>query len=292
MRHREIGWLAALALALSACQDETTAPAPLAAVPPAAEAPIAGPSLEVTLTQYRSDQARRVVQVKLGNAGAEPVRVEQAQLDAPGFEPVAASAKDTVLEPGDRVDLPVPYGAGRCQDAPAAPPSVVTRVRVADGPVQEVRLTLPAPDELLDRLLADECAQRALAEAVTIEFGSSWTAGPGNLRGAIVLRRFNSDEPITLQRIAGSVLFNIAAVPDHPAPLLALQPEAVTAELPVELTAPRCDSHAIGGSQRSYVFPLWLTLGDAPEQYTALEPDADGRRLLDELVQRSCGLSP
>jgi hypothetical protein len=283
------GALAALALALAACQ----APAATGGAPtPAPGSPV---PLAATLTQYRRDQARGVVQVKVANTGTEPVHVEQVRLDAPAFPAAAPTVREVEIRPGRRVDLPITYGAARCGDGPpAGAPAAVARVRVGNGEPAEVRLALPSPNELLERLAAAECAQRAVRQALVVAFGPSWSPGEGaggaTLRGTIVLRRGESDAPLTLTQLGGSTLFNLTPLHPGAAPLLRLEPGAAGAELPVEVTAPRCEPHALADSKRAYSFPVWVTVGGGQEQHLVLEPDEDGRRHLDELVRTSCGL--
>jgi hypothetical protein len=286
-------WVVVAALLLTGCQ----APAGQTEQQASEEPTVEDVRLAATLKQYRADQARRVVQVGVANEGTEPVRIEQLRLDARGFAPIDPTPKDTELEPGRRVDLPITFGEARCGDGPpysAGAATVPMRVAVGDGPAQDVRLELEAPNELLDRLLSAECEQRALAEAMSIEFGPSWeldtTEGQERLRGSVVLRRLSSTEPLAVSQIAGSVILGIQPVPPRPAPLLALDPAATSAELPVEIVASRCDPHALSDSKRTFVFPTWVTVDGGPEQYTTIALSDDGRQRMDELITAGCDL--
>lgn len=293
----------------------TAGPPPAAGSPasPAAPTGAATPSpapvpLEVALTQYRSDQALRRVQVKVTNTGAEPVRVDAVRLDADGFTPEPPTPKDAVLGPGGRVDLPVPLGAPRCPPAdraPAATPEppvsagearVDARIRVGDAPARDVTLDLPAPDPLLDRLLAVECAQRALAEAVQVGFGPTWTPATATagdqpvLRGTVELRRRATAAEVVVTGLGGSVIFTLRPAPERAPPLLTLATGLQTAAVGVEVLASRCDAHALADSKRTFAFPAWVRVGDGPETFTTLTPDAAGRARLEELVRVGCDL--
>ncbi len=288
--HRLVRCVAIAALLLAGCQ----APAEQVSEEPT----VADVRLAATLKQYRVDQARRVVQVSVTNEGAAPVRIEQLRLDAPGFAPMDPTPKDTDLEPGRRVDLPITFGEARCGDGPpysAGAATVPMRVTVGDGPAQEVRLELEAPNELLDRLLSSECEQRALAEALAIEFGPSWeldsTEDQERLRGSVVLRRLSSGDPLAITGIAGSVILAIQPVPPQPSPLVTLDSATPSAELPVEITAARCDPHALSDSKRTFVFPTWVSVDGGPEQYTTIALTDDDRQRMDELIKAGCDLA-
>jgi hypothetical protein len=288
--HWPARWAAIAAVLLAGCQ----APAEQVSEQPS---PV-DVQLAATLKQYRADQARRVVQVSVANEGAEPVLIDQLQLDAPGFAPIEPTPKDTLLEPGRRVDLPITFGEPRCEDGPpysAGAATVPMRVAVGDGPAQEVRLELDSPNELLDRLLSGECQQRALSQAMSIEFGPSWeldtTEDQERLRGSVVLRRLSSRDPLAITSMAGSVIFAVQPVPPQPSPLLTLDPATASAELPVEITAARCDPHALSDSKRTFVFPTWVSIDGGPEQYTTIALSDEGRQRMDELIEAGCDLA-
>src|SRR4029434_4266805 len=108
--------------------------------------------ISASVKQYRRDELRRVVQVTITNRGTTPIAVEQIGLKAQGYVPTPPAAGGASIQPGDRVDLPVQLGAGKCGDSgttPAATPSagpvvVTARVRPAAGSAAEdVELVLP-----------------------------------------------------------------------------------------------------------------------------------------------------
>lgn len=278
------------AVVLPACQGP-------AVQDPADAATESPPPLEVSVTRYRRDRDTRRVQVKVGNEGTATVRVERVDLDAPGFAPVEPSVDDATIRPGLRVDLPVTVGEALCDGGDARPgegATVVLAVRPADGNLREVSAPLDHPNDVLDRLQADECRRRALTEAADIGFGPSWVlegSGAGAiLRGSILMRRLAAEDALALTRLSGSVIFSVHPAGQPHEPVLLLDPATGSAELPIEVTAGRCDPHALAESKRTYVFELWVRIGAGPEEYLALQPDEEGRRRWDELARTACGL--
>ncbi|MPZ87856.1 MAG: hypothetical protein GEU81_07230 [Nitriliruptorales bacterium] len=89
---------------------------------------------------------------------------------------------------------------------------------------------------------------------------------------------------MTVVDVGGTVIFTIRTVSELPKPLLRLDPATESAEIPVEISASRCDAHALTESKKSFVFPMWVSLGEAPEQYLEIEPEGDSRRLLEQLL--------
>src|SRR5688572_29627454 len=67
-----------------------------------AQAPV---QLSAAIEQWRHDEPRHVLQVALTNGEPAPITIQQVQLVAPAFPNVAPTPKDTLLEPGRRVDM-------------------------------------------------------------------------------------------------------------------------------------------------------------------------------------------
>lgn len=315
---RRVGWLAAtlVALALTACRE--SAPARVAATPAASPvataasaatpAALAGaaiesassgdpapPALSATVLQYRRDQALGIVQVKVSNDGEVPVRIDEIRLDAPGFAALEPSRPAAELDPGRRVDLPLAYGEIHCDDGGATAGedvAVALDVGAAGGPATALRLPLPRVD-VLDRVGTAECDRRALGLLATVAFGTGWeldeTGADPVLRGTVGLRRGAGDDPLVLADVGSSVLFVILPVGGAP-PVVALDPGTASMEAPIEVTAPRCDAHAVAESKRSFVFPVWVGVDGAAPTPTTIAVDDASRARLDELLRASCDL--
>jgi len=279
---------------LAACSDtssepeQDTAPDPTAAEEPA---------LEVALLQYRLDQARRRVQVAVTNRSPAPIEVLSVALEAPGYTAMPPTPKDAELAPAARVNLPVVLGEARCaQDSAqsAGQPVVLARVRGQDGSEHEVEVTLPSPDETLDRLLTRECNQLALARAMSVTFDPTWTPaevdGHRTLHGSLAVQRMDSAEPLTITGTAGSVIFTLLPRDATRSPLLVLAPGEPRGDIPIEITVSRCDPHGLADSSRTFFLPLWAVVGDGDEVATTITVDDAARARLMELIQTGCGL--
>lgn len=251
------------------------------------------PSADLTasLVLYRRDVPRRLLAIKVTNAGSAPVVVERIQLVWDGFEKVPASEKNSEIEPGERVDLRVPYGAARCDAAPTQPPTAVATVRAGDVTAAEVRIAMDR--EPADRVRDRECDQRRLAEAVGITLSDDWEhvtleGGRPALRTSIVLQRRNSDAAIAVVDVASNVLFTV-----RPAGGAATLPLRIAATesggaLPLLVTASRCDGHAVAESSLFHAFRLWVRVGDDAPQVTTAKATLTGARALDDLILDSC----
>lgn len=266
--------------ALPACGG-AAAPAGPPAVP-ASVPPAAAPQLAAEVKQYRADIAPRRLSVAVTNAGDSPVVVTGVQLTAAGFEPVPASEVEVELAPGDRTDVKVPYGTARCDGAAGADQAVVA-VRGAG----ELRLDVPEGNGLLERLRSRDCAEQALRTAVDLRLSDAWTLVGAELQGALVLERRAGEEPVTVVEPGGNVLFTIRP-PEPAVPLGVLEPGAERVELPLRVTATRCDGHALAESKRSYVFAFFTTVGDGPPHLTATTADEALQRQLDRLALDTC----
>lgn len=261
-----------LALALAGCSAEARAPAP---------------RLAAEAQQYRSDLAKRTVAIALENTDERQVLVRSVDLLAGGFAdgpPVEVSVE---LAAGSRVDVRVPYGELECDGPrPGSADAALLRVQDADGGQHELRLEL-APGGLLDRLHVRECADQALRSVVDVRLSTPWTRNGLALEGALVLERTSGSTPVTVVEPGGNVLFTVRpARPGTPAGTLA--GGATVLELPLRITATRCDVHAFADSKRSYVLPFHLALDDGEPQLVTTTADPALQRQLDRLALDTC----
>jgi hypothetical protein len=242
--------------------------------------PAAAPDLRVALEQSRDNENRHLLQVVLTNDGAAPVEVVRLQLRAPGWTGVPPTARTDVLRPGRRLAFPVDYGTAVCgRDGPA---TVVVGSRTDRG-LQETELVVPADDPLLPRLHARECDLRALAEAVEVAFDDdAWQRDGEVVHGRLVARRLGRAS-VAVDALEGTVVFTL-----RPGARLPLELASGPAEVPVSVTASRCDFHALIESKRSYDFPWVATLdGGAPLSVT-VRPGPRGVALLERLLADVC----
>ncbi len=267
----------------------------------AAGTPVPAPAADFRLTAGLTDSRRyqqdRVLLVALRNRGAAPVRVERLQLRTVLFGTVPPATQDTVLPPtGRRLDLPVAYGPPRCGGGSAARPSApVAVVNVRDavdasGATTELQVTLRGGNRLLRLRHVLECRQQAVQRAADIRFGSSWTqVGSGRqarVRGELVVRRRSSPQPVTVTEVGGGIIFGVRLLDERSGPPVRLPAGRRRAAAPLEISASRCDPHALIESKRTFTFTVYVRLGGASEVFLPLEATGEGRRLLEESLAR------
>ena len=212
------------------------------------------PPLSAEVRQYRNDVALRRLSVTVTNDGDRPVSIRGVRLAAPGFALLPMTDPDVELPPGDRVDLPVPYGEVSC-DGPGPGAADRAELRV-DGEL--VTVQLPTDGGLLERLRSRDCTQQAVAKAVALELGPFVRSGR-RLTGTLVLTRRGGTEPVTLTEAGGTIVYTV-----RPTGLPAvLAPGAARLDVPVVITATRCDGHALSQNSRSAVFTFYVAVGGA-----------------------------
>jgi hypothetical protein len=264
---------------------------------PASPAPSTDFRLTAGLTDSRRYQQDRILLVTLHNRGAAPVRVERLQLSTGLFTMVPPEAKDTVLAPtGQRLDLPVAYGPPQCSGPSAgrpSPPVALMSVRNAEdtsAAATDLRVSIRGATKLLDLRHALECRQRAAQEAADISFGSSWKLiGSGRqsrVRSELVVRRRASQQKVTVTEVGGGIIFGVRLLDERDGPAVRLPAGRRRAVAALEISASRCDPHALIESKRTFTFTLYVRLGGAPEVFLPLEATGEGRRLLEESLAR------
>ena len=253
-----------------------------------AEGPVQAPPLAAEVKQYRSDIAKRTVAVSVDNRGERSVLVRRVALAAAGFPDDPSAEVMAEVPAGSQVDLRVPYGEVRCDAARpgSTADAALLAVQDADGEQHELRVEL-APGGLLDRLHARECADEALRAVADVRLSSQWSRDGAGLAGALVLERRSGTTPVTVVEPGGNVLFTVR--PAEPGtPLGRLAADAPALELPLRITATRCDVHALADSKRSYVFSFYVALGSGEPQLVTTTADTALQRQLDRLVMDTC----
>jgi hypothetical protein len=216
----------------------------------------------------------------LRNVGDEPVMVRAVQLESPLFATVPQAAEEVLLMPGARgFVLPVPYGEARCEGEPDETFAVI--VVVDDG--EELRL--PAAEDYsgaIGRLHGRECAAAAVRKRADLRFGDRWTRDGDSVSGELVLEQLQPGEPVTVDDAAGSVIFTIRVDDDGP-PILRVTDDEPLADVPVTISAERCDPHALGESKRTFIFLAWVAVGEAEPVAMDLEPMGPARAALEQV---------
>ncbi|MEU4626756.1 hypothetical protein AB0G04_43090 [Actinoplanes sp. NPDC023801] len=249
--------------------------------------------LRATAEQWRQDEVARQLGIALHNDGDKPVWVSRLEPDLPSFEGEAPVDTPALLPPnGLRVDVTVPYGTGGCVTAAEA--SYVTVVARAEGDTrtQRVRLALPHPNKLLDKLLADDCAAETVRRSVALRFGDWTDLGADGVRGSLIVERTAAATVgvAQLHSFDGNVMYRLAY--RRATPLAEVTAAAPVATLPVTVTPLRCDLHAFAEVKKPFEFPVRISLDGGKQLYTTVPVDEDDKKALDTMLRRNCGVPP
>ena len=155
---------------------------------------------------------------------------------------------------------------------------------VVDG-VETVE-TLAAGDEKLREINATECAQQAILDVAQPSFGAVESQTAAEMTTSIVLTRGDvaTDMPVTLTSMTGNIVF-IVTLGGEPR---TLAPGEASLSVPAVISVGRCDPHVFAESKKTFVFPVFLAIGDAEPAYVEIQPDAVTRQALQGLFD-SCG---
>jgi hypothetical protein len=239
------------------------------------------PGIEAEAVRQRTDEAiGDQVQVRITDTGDEPFTVTSVALSSPGFAPVAPREETTEFTPGRVIDLPVKFGEPRC-DVAAEPAAASLTVVRPDG--SEEDLLVPLSAEILTRIHEEECAVLAVLEVVDIHVVDLADEDEA-LTGSLRVTRRAGDDPVSVTRVGGSVILDVAA-DDLPTEMAGDDDERST---PVTFTSATCDPHALAETKKPYVFPLEVTVGDDEPVVMDLPVDDELRTRLVALVDRVC----
>lgn len=242
------------------------------------ETPAAVDSTDVSvgIGQARHLEGTNRFQASLRFDSEEPVFVDQILLRSNLFAVLEPEAKDSMLTPSRAVDIQFDLGPPHCDADPddaTASVDVVARVGERGAPRA---LTLRAPTGYLTREHARACARKDLAERVDIRFGAFGPVDGAALDVDLVLERVDTDERITLERVSGSVILSVDApsvAGDGSEPVAVLEPGDEVVDIPLTVTATRCDPHGLSGSQKTFVFSVIAAVGDGDAVFLEVRPD-------------------
>lgn len=234
------------------------------------------------LQQSRSDSDRRVLALPVRNITGATVTVTDLQLDTGRFAGLPPAPRSDPLQPGERVDLRLPYGPATCPGA-SRPERVVLGLRVGDAPRHIQEVALSSPVQVLDRVHAEECREREVAAAFGTRLEASGPAarvrGVPVLPARLVITRRASDAAVRVVELEGSRLYDLLPV-HRAAPLLALGPGQAEAAVPVRVSLAGCQAHVV--SQANQVYDFFVNLErdgqPAPERVALpVPPDLQAR---------------
>ncbi len=260
------------------------------------------PGLTATLEQYREDEIQGFISVKTTNQSASTVEFNDLRLQWPGIATTDPHMRSTQLAPGVTFDIRVLEGDAVCGDPPQGSASPPADAAVAIGSASidgaaPVVVAVPVDDEhsILPKVYRRSCQEQRLTWAATLGFGDDWTAtttasGKPALLGSIELRRNESDDPLTVTEINGSVLLRItAASPSDPVFTLAADDAAATIPIVVEQSG-NCSPHALIESKKTFIIPIGFAVGDDEPTAYVITFDTPARDVLNQMINESCGL--
>lgn len=255
--------------------------------------PVDDADLVASVSQFRSDEGTANLTAGITNHGRQTIRVTKATITWPGLRFPEVRLGGTPVPPTQTAAFKISYGAAHCSQAITDGPLLVATV---NGRATRLRLGLDDPS-LLRRLHASKCAQQRLARVASVRLITA--AAPEELHGAIVLpgwivwtREPGSTAPLRLVDLGGSVL--IALVPRHgPAAMPAILGSGQQVlRFPVLFgSTHRCDGHALGQSQQTFLLSDYVRLPGSPTQRQILALTKQNRAALQTLIDRACHLS-
>jgi hypothetical protein len=247
--------------------------------------PIPLPSgVRLSFIQQRIDEGTRKAQVRVQNGTDGAVRVREVGIDWAGF-PLRLQRFPYVVGPQSTVDLPYRLPPAVCGGVTTHAPIVgvaVTRSRVLRRPVEADGV------RFLRRIHRAECAERRLAAAVDLRYADHVTVvrrgGRLLLRTALVLHRRRSVQPIRVAQVEGSVLFDLRLTGRRLLPA-----RATDASVPIEVRdGGRCDPHSRGQSTQTFLFRVWVHIGEGPLVPRILQPTKPQQARLLAFLDRAC----
>ena len=250
--------------------------------------------VSATVEQTTAFQARGLLEIAFTNGSDEMLSIRSLRLLDRRFAPVAPTPRDADLAPGPRrVMMPIEYGAPVCEREAAAGRGGEPGPVIEISPPGDARPAQVAVDDAGDRFLARlhdrECGQQRVRDAVEISFtGPFDDVGRATVRLSIRLDRRTGDDPVVVAAMRGTVVFTVAA----PAPVLDLPGRDASGATVVEISASRCDAHALIESKKSYRFPVWVAVGGGDPRYLEVEPRGEAREVLEQVLQEGCFASP
>ncbi len=243
--------------------------------------------VHLSFVQQRFDEGTRRAQVRVVNGTEHALQVRRVGVDWAGF-PLRMHPAAYAVPGRQTVDLRYLLPAADCS------PEVVDAPMV--GVVETRARTLRRPmaaegRRFLLRLWRTECNGRRVDRAVDLGYGARWTTqGRGQdavLRGSLVLTRRGGAAPVTVDQVQGSVLFDLALAGTTAERTLAETERRQ--EVPLEVSAGRCDEHARSQSTQSFLFRTWVRLGDDEPVAVAREPSRRLQSRLLDFLDFACG---
>lgn len=242
------------------------------------------PGLRLSFIQQRIHEGSNHAQLRVVNHTDNTLVVRRIGLDWPGY-PGGLHRSGETVQAQSTLDLHYWLTRPDCDvDATATPPVgiiVTDRGRFR-------RTMTPDGVRFLQRIWQAECTQVRFARTASIQLSEDWRpTSHGDepaLRGALVLTRRTGADPVVVDEIRGSVLFDLslAGATELPAGVR-------RAELPLVVDPGRCDEHARSGSTQTFLWTVWLRVGGGDQLALHLTPTTAQQARLLEFLDEACG---
>lgn len=248
----------------------------------------------MSLTQYRFDEGTRKINAQVTNEGSDPFTVTSVELMSPVLASLAPTTENTVVAPGQTIDLQTAYADPDCDATSTGRAAFLLNLQ--GQAALSVQLDRRG-QALLDRLYARECALARIADVASVSFGPSFTRvrvdGEPYLRGELLVTRWPNpdtrDVSLTVDSFAGSVL--VTLLPQRGAEALPATLDAGAGSLRVPIligSSNRCDAHARGQSTQTFLLSVFVHVAGAATQRVILVPDKASQRQALAVVDAAC----
>jgi hypothetical protein len=281
-----------VAVLLSACgAGDDGGVAETGSPPPSSTSTTAPPAVEgmsATIEQGRPYIARDLLELFLRSDAAGTVEIVALRLVDPRFEVIEPVARGITIPPGlGPRSMPMPYGAPRCGDATPPPDPPVVEVTRADGSIVPVPVD-PAGQDFLTVFHTDKCEVQRIGELVSLRWSTPIVAVDGaTIQVPLLVERRSGDGPVTIEEIGGTVVFADRLVDAGSVPVT-LAPGTSRAVIAVELSAARCEAHALTESNKTFRFSVWVRLGSGPSHRVEVLPEGEPRAALESAMRNGC----
>lgn len=242
------------------------------------------PGLRLSFIQQRIHEGSNHAQLRVVNHTDKPLVVRRIGLDWPGY-PGGLHRSDETVQAQSTLDLHYWLTRPDCDvNATATPPVgiiVTDRGRFR-------RTMTPDGVRFLHRIWQAECNRVLFVRTATIQLSEDWRpTSKGDepaIRGALVLTRRTGADPVVVEQVRGSVLFDLSleGVAELPAGVR-------RAELPLVVDPGRCDEHARSGSTQTFLWTVWLRVADGDQLALHLTPSTAQQVRLLEFLDDACG---
>jgi len=236
--------------------------------------------LVVEPLQYRDDVVANQMQLQVTNGLAEALPVTGVQFLWSGFS-TPVIARQLTINPGQRVDLPVPLPAPTCtiNGTNVAPAPALTEASVhftlADGTDRTAAVI--GDEGILTGIYETGCEQQMVQQHASITFADVRVATIADRPlsvGVLRVTRVSGTETITVLSAGDTIPFTLlfpAAATNGP--LAQLATDSTEVEIGVYFAEGRCDAHAVAEAKQPFRFVLQVDLGDGVTRPLVVEPD-------------------